>query len=332
MDSDFYEEKHCSPIKGTNFSCFNDKQIKKLAKGINKLSKRNKKIAPIKIKARSIEDIYHDIEDVVKQNTGCEKEACVLSLEDLMKIPGMEELKEQVKVVQPGEWEKDVKDNRWVSNYEIDDILFKDDDNKRNFYYYGAVPIDFSDCGVSNLCSFNLKRHIKDKHHEVAAVFNTGDSKSDGHHWISMFLDILGKKRDGPCIYYFDSYGREPGGNVKKLIDKITDQANKMNMPMGFKYNKNPFQQSGYECGMYAIHFIKEMLKGLQFEDILNSQLMNDRTMVKLRDADEGGYLIGHHVMKGGRLTKKRSKNRAGKKGKKSKKRKKKTTRRRRRS
>ena len=35
---------------------------------------------------------------------------------------------------------------------------------------------------------------------------------------------------------------------------------------------------------------------------ILTSGLMNDQTMVKLRDADMGGYLLGHHIMKGGKL------------------------------
>ena len=306
MDSKFFDKKHCSPEQNTDFSCFTEKQIRKIATGINKLSKRNKKIHKIKVRNRSIEDIYKDIEDVVKQNSQCNKEACILSLKDLMKLPGMKELKDQVKVEQPSEWKKDKGDNRWVSNYEIDDILFQDDDSRRNFYYYGAVPIDFDDCSVSNLCRFNLKRHIKDKHHNIAAVFNTGDSDSDGQHWISMFLDTLGDKRGEPCIYYFDSYGRKPVDKVQILINKIQGQARVMNMKMGFKYNPHRFQQMGYECGMYGIHFIKEMLKGKMFDDILQSQLMNDKTMIQLRDADQGGYLLGHHVMKGGRLTKKR--------------------------
>ena len=68
---------------------------------------------------------------------------------------------------------------------------------------------------------------------------------------------------------------------------------------------------------MYAIHFIKEMIKGKIFEDILRSGFMNDQTMVKLRDADMGGYLLGHHVMKGGRLTKKKKVKKTKRSGKK---------------
>ena len=38
---------------------------------------------------------------------------------------------------------------------------------------------------------------------------------------------------------------------------------------MEVKHNPHQFQVSGYECGMYAIHFIKEMIKGKMFEDNL---------------------------------------------------------------
>lgn len=317
MDSNFFEKKHCSVEEGSEFSCFTGSQIKKLASAINKLSKRNKKIKKIRVRNRSPREIYRDIEDRIRKNSACSKEACILSLEDILKVPGMKELKEQIKIEQPKEWDKDVKDNRWVSNWEIDDILFREDDKNKHFYYYGAYPIDFNDCKVSPICKFNLRRHIKDKHHKIAMVFNTGDSDSDGQHWISMVLDTHGDNTRGinPCIYYFDSYGREPVDKVQELINKILEQAERMKIVMEVKHNPKRFQTSGYECGMYAIHFIKEMIRGKLWDDILNSSFMNDQTMVKLRDADMGGYLLGHHVMKGGRLTKRREK--SGKKGKK---------------
>jgi hypothetical protein len=310
MSSNFFDKNHCSPEGGTDFSCFSEDEIRKLASGVNKLSKKNKKIEKIEVRNRSVEDIYRDIEDRIKSNSNCDKEACILSLEDLIKVPGMEKLKEKVKIEQPEEWKRDVKNNRWVSNWEIDDILFREDDRNKHFYYWGAYPIDFDDCKVSPLCKFSLRRHLKDQHNKVGMVFNTGDSDSDGQHWVSMVLDTCGNKTMGvnPCVYYFDSYGREPVDKVQRLIDKILEQAAKMKIVMEVKHNPKRFQVSGYECGMYAIHFIKEMIKGKMFEDILKSGFMNDQTMVKLRDADMGGYLLGHHVMKGGRLTKKKSK------------------------
>ena len=97
----------------------------------------------------------------------------------------------RVLIIDGSFWKKDISDNRWVSNEEIDDILFQDDDLSQDFYYYGAVPIDFNDCSVSNLCSFNLKRHLDDNHKKIAVVFNTDTSEGDGQHWISMYLDLI---------------------------------------------------------------------------------------------------------------------------------------------
>ena len=249
-------------------SCFTDKQIKKIASAINKLSKKNKKIDKIIIRNRTPSQIYQDIQDRITKHTSCDKEACILSLKDLMKIPEMEELKEQLKIQQPEEWKRDVKDNRWVSNWEIDDILYREDDNNDDFSYLGAVPIDFDKCSVSSdLCKFSLNKHMKKGHKRIAIVFNTGDSKGDGQHWISMFINM-----NDPCIYYFDSYGREPIDQVQTLIDKIVEQARK-NIRMMIKHNPHKFQVSGYECGMYCIHFIKEMLKGKIFEDDLNIRI-----------------------------------------------------------
>lgn len=309
----FYDKRHCSVKDGTDYSCFTESQIKSLARRINKLSKKNKDIEKIKIGKRKALNIYDDIERVIKKNSSCDKEACILSLADISSGKDIDEIKEQIKVEQPEEWKRDVKDNRWVSNWEIDDILYREHDDNDDFYYCGAVPIDFDKCSVSNeLCKFSLKKHLNSGNNKIGIVFNTGDSKGNGQHWISMFLDIVGLNGREPCIYYFDSYGKRPVDKVQELIDKILKQASRINIPMEVKHNPNRFQVSGYECGMYAIHFIKEMIKGKTFEDILRSGIMNDNTMIKLRDADMGGYLLGHHVMKGGRLTKK--KKRPGKK------------------
>ena len=94
---------------------------------------------------------------------------------------------------------------------------------------WGLNPIDFSNCKVSPLCKFNLRRHIKGNHHKIAMIFNTGESSGDGQHWVSMMLDTRGDKKEGlnPCVYYFDSYGREPIDKVQVLIDKILGQTKK---------------------------------------------------------------------------------------------------------
>jgi len=316
---DLFEAKHCSPdSKNTNGSCLDDDIIKKVARILNKLKKKNENIQEINCK-ESIPKIHDNICANIKRLTNCNSEACMMSIDDLMKRFNKKEkqrFQESFKPVMPGEWKKDTFKNQWVSTEEIDDIIFQEDDAHRNFYFYGAVPNDFMDCEVSNLCSFNLKRHIKNKHKRIAAVFNTDDHNKDGQHWIAFYVDVDGENLDGnPGIYYFDSYGREPGENIQKLIDKILGQAKKLNLDMKYLYNDHQYQKKGAECGMYAIHFIKQMLKGVSFTELLNSSKLTDDMMVNLRDADKGGYLLGFHVMKGGKLIKKKkTKNKKNKK------------------
>ena len=131
----------------------------------------------------------------------------------------------------PEEWKKDTSNHRWVSTKEIDDILFQEDDAHRNFYFYGAVPNDFMDCEVSNLCSFNLKRHIKNKHKRIAAVFNTDDHNKDGQHWIAFYVDVDGDSNTvnftgsgyAGGYFYLDQTGNSRTFNVTQGSTLVPD-------------------------------------------------------------------------------------------------------------
>ena len=94
-------------------------------------------------------------------------------------------------------------------------------DSCDEFYFYGAVPIDFHKCSVSDLCSFNMKKHLKKGKTKIGIVFNTDPSNKDGKHWISMYIDLIGHNLDSnPGIYYFDSFGRKPPEEILKLAVK----------------------------------------------------------------------------------------------------------------
>ena len=97
-------------------------------------------------------------------------------------------------------------------------------------------------------------------------------------------MDLLGINFDGiPAIYFFDSYGRKAGKEVSKLIEKVKKQGEDCNNPVKYFYNDKGYQNKDAQCGMYSIHFIKEMLKGVQFKDYLKSGL-SDKLMVSIRD------------------------------------------------
>ena len=278
-----YKPKHCSPgnndVEG---SCLDDDIVIKVAKALNTMSKKDKKLVSINLN-RSPEDIHGDVCKEISKISNCSSEACWQKIQSLMNHLGSskEEFKSSFKPLMPKEWIKDY--NEWLSTFEIEDCLKQHMDSDKNFYFYGAVPMDFKKCSVSNLCNFNMKKHLDKGESKIGIVFNTDPSTKDGEHWISMYMDL--GKHNGPDygIYYFDSFGRKPSKEVTELIQKAIKQGKKCKRKPLYFYNDHSYQKANSQCGMYAIHFIKKMLEGLSFEEYLDTEL-NDKLMIQLRN------------------------------------------------
>ena len=101
---------------------------------------------------------------------------------------------------------------------------------------------------------------------------------------MSLYMDLSGSSLSGvPGIYFFDSYGHKPCSRVRELIEKVQSQGKKYNNPVKYFYNDKKYQNKDAQCGMYSIHFIKEMVKGLPFQQFLRSGL-SDKKMIDVRD------------------------------------------------
>ena len=277
-------KKHCAPGKDiTDGSCLDEELIRKVAKIVNKMRKKDKDLPEINCK-ESPKKIHGCICRLLKEITGCSSEACWLKIKTLIKHLGKDKRKfrESFKPIMPEDWLKDY--NAWLGTDDIENCLEQHQKTDKSFYFYGAEPIDFADCSVSNLCSFNMKKHLEKGQHKIGVVFNTDPHNKPGQHWMSLYMDLSGKNLEGiPGIYFFDSYGRKPGKEVSKLIEKVKKQGEDCNNPIKYFYNDKGYQNKDAQCGMYSIHFIKEMLKGVQFRDYLKSGL-SDKLMVSIRD------------------------------------------------
>lgn len=277
-----YKEEHCAPGENdVEGSCLDDDIVLKVGRAINRLSENNKKLDKIDL-SRTPEDIHGDICAQISKISKCSSEACWQKIKSLMKELGSdkEEFIDNFKPQMPKEWVKDY--NEWLSTFEIEDCLEQHLDADKNFYFYGAVPIDFSKCSVSNLCSFDMKKHLDKGETKIGIVFNTDPSTKDGQHWISLYMDLGKHNNDYPGIYYFDSFGRKPPKEIKELIRLSQGQGKKCNCEPYYFYNDYSYQKRNSQCGMYAIHFIKKMLEGLSFEEYLNTKL-TDQHMIDLR-------------------------------------------------
>ena len=99
-----------------------------------------------------------------------------------------------------------------------------------------------------------------------------------------MYIDLKGESLNGiPTMYYFDSYGRKPPSEIQALVNKVKKQSKKYNLGIKYFYNDEQFQKKESQCGMYSIHFIKEMLEGKSFKSFLNNGL-SDKKMIRQRD------------------------------------------------
>ena len=192
-----------------------------------------------------------------------------------------EEFKNSFRPLMPKKWVNDY--NEWLSTCEIEDCLNQYMSSDDTFYFYGAVPIDFKKCSVSNLCKFDIKKHLDKGQTKIGIVFNTDPSTKDGQHWISMYMDFGKHNSDRDSIYYFDSYGVKPPKQIVELIDKVKAQSKKIDRKCYYFYNDHSYQKANSQCGMYAIHFIKQMLEGISFSDYLKTKL-NDKRMISLRN------------------------------------------------
>tara|TARA_Y100001970_G_scaffold261298_1_gene344272 strand:- start:289 stop:1206 length:918 start_codon:yes stop_codon:yes gene_type:complete len=278
-----FKKEHCSPANKANTSCLNNKLIKKIAKIINKFIIHKSKEFKINL-SMPISEIHEEICKILHEITGCSSESCWIKINKIIKNLNHTdriEFKKSFKPIMPKKWVDDY--NTWLNTNDIENCLNQYEDKYSNFYFYGAIPIDFHKCKVSDLCSFSVKKHINMGHDNIGIVFNTDPHYKSGEHWISMFIDLTGNNNNKtPGIYYFDSYGNKAPENIKNFVHKIKKQGKKLGKEFLFLYNDYAHQKGDSQCGMFCIHFIHEMLRLRNFKKFLNSNL-TDKKMIQFR-------------------------------------------------
>ena len=273
-----YKEKQCSPFKKGKLkdSCLSRESLIIIAMAIIKDK-------GIEIDYKHLDNIqlYSKLETIFRDVYKCKTEACWIhnkSIKENMSSKDFETLKDYFRPPMPKELVKDF--TEWLSNFDIEDVLYKHHRNLNNFYFYGAVPIDFKKCSVSNdLCKIDILEHKKRSESKLGIVFNTDESNKPGKHWMAMYVDLDGVNiKDNPGIYFFDSFGSSPSSEIKELIKKIKQQGSKSGIKFVVAHNDKSYQHNTYACGFYSMHFIENMLRGNSFDEYLNSGL-NDKKM-----------------------------------------------------
>lgn len=267
----------------TKFSCFSGEQIQNIARAYNNSY-------PDKIKLnQSIETLWKELRQ--RLSSLCDTEYCWLDL-PFFKNNGLGQLEENF--MPPGPTNQiagtnsninNGNGNKWLSTFNIDNVMEHFEKKYPDFTFFGPVPIDFAEI-LTELNNLNLKKLYRAGTRRIGIVFNFDPHTKPGSHWVALMVDLNapGSTVNASKIAFFDSYGNcPPPPEISSLIQKIWQDAyTDLNMQLEILCNKTRHQFSSSECGVYSIYFIEESLGGKSFMQIF-SDIMTDDEIIKKR-------------------------------------------------
>lgn len=297
------ENQYCSPSAISNGpTCLSKESLKFLIDSYNK-SKKYKKSQILYYDNNTQFELFKKLDnklkkftkgsgkywfwpDIIKNLTPIENNTILQNIQ-------MNELKPE----KPIEWIKNPKE--WLSNYDIDKIMYQYSNSKKYKYkYIGTFSIDFAvknkkgQCLYSNMCNINIKKDlINKKYNYLGFITNLDKHDEPGSHWTSTFINLnCNSKSFG--AYYYDSVARKTPKLIMDFILNIKSQCNKIYPDKNFKirYNNHQHQYLNTECGMfsmiYQLRWINYLLKNMDttFRKVINSKDLNDKNSNLLRN------------------------------------------------
>jgi hypothetical protein len=215
----------------------------------------------------------------------CNKESCWLK-QGFTDGKMLKEIEKSFAPKSPDSWKANP--NEWLSSVDIMNVMKQYEETYSCFNFIGPSPIDYDthhingECVWQELCEFNLKNEIKNGITKIGIIFNLDPHYKSGSHWVSLFINI--KKSD---IFYFDSAGEPIPNQIKKLVDKITNQGKILQNPIHFNFDQNhpiEHQMKNTECGVYSLFFIIYMLEDAINGRHLKTKIYRDKHMEKYRN------------------------------------------------
>ena len=151
-----------------------------------------------------------------------------------------------------------------------------------NFKFIGPSPIDFNkkkmfgQCVWNDLCNFNLKNLLHKGITKIGIILNTDPHYLSGSHWICIFINM-----EKDYIYYFDSNADRTPRQVRKFLNKVSNQAKRLNINIKEYINTTEHQKGNTECGMYVLYIIITLLT-TNIEPYFSKRI-SDKEVEKLR-------------------------------------------------
>ena len=147
-----------------------------------------------------------------------------------------------------------------LSDREINNIMepYVHDVQTKNPSYLGCIASD----EISSLIPKIMPRS------RISWVMNLSPSRSDGSHWVSVYIDARPSPLGKQIIHYYDSFARPPNKAFMKHLKTVVDRL----QPDGYlKFKKNDLiEQSddSTECGYFACRALIDAYAGRHWQDI----------------------------------------------------------------
>ena len=273
-----FKKLNCSPEnKHKEYTCYSDSDLDKLKEMWN-IRHPDQPIITSDSKQiwQQLKEYYAYV---------CNKETCWVR--QMTKNTKMEkELLDAFAPESPAEWNKNP--NEWLSSIDILKVMNQYEKKYKCFDFLGPSPIDYDthklygECVWEELCHFNLAEQIKKGHTKFGVIFNLDPHYKGGSHWVSLFINV--KKK---LIFYFDSAGEAIPEQIKKFVDNVIVQGNKLSVPINFKFDQNhpvEHQYGNTECGIYSLFFIVHMLEDKITGHYLKTHMLKDEYMEQFRN------------------------------------------------
>lgn len=255
----------CAPGKGDGVTCFSHGAIMRLARAYNEKHKDN----PIKL-THDKHTIHRELKKRLK-NTCNENEKCWITQPFARTIKDEEIHKRTFLPSGPS------RTLDWLSTTHIDEAMYQMRNLYSDFHFLGAVPMDFDDERLSflGIRDINFGDLYQRGYYRLGIVFNTDESWKPGQHWVAAFIHL--EKRQ---VYYFDSVGMQPEKRVRFfLVRALLFLLRKHRCAfedIDIMYNYRPHQRENTECGVYCINWLRRILRGETFLDIIESRMGDD--------------------------------------------------------
>lgn len=271
------------PIKVSNCAC-NKKPVAGSCFSINELRviAKHIRIDGGNIEGKTKKQLYRQILD----DLSCNGDRC-LTVNAKLPDDMRKRLQKELVPMAPSEWVKNP--TAWLSNFDIEAKCAELVRPFKRATFLGVFPMDAehksaSGCISERLCGFHPVEARK-KYDVFAAVFNTDYHHMSGSHWVGL-MGFIKKKDNRFGLYYYDSLGGKPTGDIDVLITRISKEMETADKkkPPEYLYNDIRHQVSNTECGMFCISFIDSMLYNskLTFKKMCTG-MVTDTEMIRKR-------------------------------------------------